>query len=318
MRLIFVLCCAAMFASACADAAAAQSGYCKALRSQYMAALSGQDAQSAAGSAVALRQRLSDAQAAADRNNCSRGLLFGLFGGRRSPQCPRIMIEIDGLRQALRGANFDGRGEVESLQRALSQNGCGTPRSATSGYSTSGYRTLCVRTCDGYYFPISRSVGRGRLATDAQVCQSMYAAPGQARLFTMRTDGDVADAMSDGIRYADQPYAFQYRSTFDAGCASQLRTGLAALADRYDAAVEALARTADSTIAVPLPQHPPSRFEDTETIADARGKLDVSSMAHTDTTAVPASTRVVGAAYYNAMLDEATSLVPRTTNTSSD
>jgi len=41
------------------------------------------------------------------------------------------------------------------------------------------YRTLCVRSCDGYYFPISYATGRGRFKTDAAVCASMYP-PGEA------------------------------------------------------------------------------------------------------------------------------------------
>ena len=35
------------------------------------------------------------------------------------------------------------------------------------------FRTLCVRTCDGYYFPISFSTISDQFATDAQSCQNM-------------------------------------------------------------------------------------------------------------------------------------------------
>ena len=32
------------------------------------------------------------------------------------------------------------------------------------------YRTLCVRTCDGYYFPISFKVTRAKFNTDSIAC----------------------------------------------------------------------------------------------------------------------------------------------------
>ena len=58
------------------------------------------------------------------------------------------------------------------------------------------YRTLCVRTCDGYYFPMSYATKRSRFKTDAAVCKSMYP-PGEAALYFHRTTGeDAAQAVS--------------------------------------------------------------------------------------------------------------------------
>jgi Protein of unknown function (DUF2865) len=80
------------------------------------------------------------------------------------------------------------------------------------------YRTVCVRLCDGFYFPISASVRRGRLHHDNRAC--MRRCDGEARLFYYPTDGGSAETMVDlrGRRYADLPNAFKYRKTLVAGC----------------------------------------------------------------------------------------------------
>ncbi len=39
-------------------------------------------------------------------------------------------------------------------------------------FADGSYRTLCVRKCDGFYFPISMSASRGRFETDSAICQA--------------------------------------------------------------------------------------------------------------------------------------------------
>ncbi len=56
------------------------------------------------------------------------------------------------------------------------------------------YRTLCVRTCDGFYFPISFSTTSDRFPADAQTCQSMC--PGaEATLFYYPNPGGGPENM---------------------------------------------------------------------------------------------------------------------------
>ena len=50
-------------------------------------------------------------------------------------------------------------------------------------------RTVCVRLCDGYYFPISFSTSRERLAQDSKTCESRCGSEG--RLFVHRNPGGV-------------------------------------------------------------------------------------------------------------------------------
>lgn len=82
--------------------------------------------------------------------------------------------------------------------------------------SVSG-RTVCVRTCDGYYFPVSVRPGT-RGENGDEICQSLCpAAP--TRLYSLR-GGDIAQAVSsEGDVYEDMEMAFVYRQRFNPACA---------------------------------------------------------------------------------------------------
>lgn len=80
------------------------------------------------------------------------------------------------------------------------------------------YRTLCVRMCDGYYFPISHSTGASNLSHDAERCTASCG--GDARLFYHPNPGGNVESMVDmtGHAYGSYPTAFKYRRTLVAGC----------------------------------------------------------------------------------------------------
>ncbi len=81
-----------------------------------------------------------------------------------------------------------------------------------SGLSNYGkYRTLCVRMCDGYYFPISTSTSRKGFARDEARCQSSCG--GDARLFHVPANqSTIDDAVdNDGRAYVAMKTAFLYR-----------------------------------------------------------------------------------------------------------
>lgn len=83
------------------------------------------------------------------------------------------------------------------------------------------FRTMCVRMCDGYYFPISYATTQERFAKDALACHSKCG--GAARLFVHRNPGETLEQMVDlqGRRYAQLPTAFLYRTQFVAACKCQ-------------------------------------------------------------------------------------------------
>jgi hypothetical protein len=80
------------------------------------------------------------------------------------------------------------------------------------------YRSVCVRTCDGFFFPVSYQTYASHLAQDASVCQSSCAAP--AELYVYRNPGQEIDqAISlNGTAYSDLPAAFKYRKEYITGC----------------------------------------------------------------------------------------------------
>jgi hypothetical protein len=115
------------------------------------------------------------------------------------PQRPR------GLLEALFGSGLREESTVES-----------GPMDLPMGAS---YRTLCVRTCDGFYFPISFSTSPARFGDDAQTCQRLCPAA-ETMLFTHRNPGEeVSQAISvTGAAYTDLPNAFKYREAYNPSC----------------------------------------------------------------------------------------------------
>jgi len=83
-------------------------------------------------------------------------------------------------------------------------------------YST--YRTLCVRMCDGFYFPISHATRSANFTRDAEQCTATCGE--DARLFYYPNPGGELEAMVDltGRAYGSYPTAFKYRKTLVKGC----------------------------------------------------------------------------------------------------
>lgn len=81
-----------------------------------------------------------------------------------------------------------------------------------------GQRTVCVRLCDGYYWPVSHSVGRSQFRKDARTCEASCS--GDAKLFHLPNSGEIGDAVDQsGKPYGKLPAAFLYRKKLVAGCA---------------------------------------------------------------------------------------------------
>jgi uncharacterized protein DUF2865 len=81
------------------------------------------------------------------------------------------------------------------------------------------YRTLCVRLCDGFYFPINDRSRPGNFLAEEKACQSRCAVP--ARLFYQPAPAGDASGMValTGERYVDLPNAFRYRAEYVESCA---------------------------------------------------------------------------------------------------
>ncbi len=79
-----------------------------------------------------------------------------------------------------------------------------------------GGRAVCVRTCDGFFFPVQLRPGTPAEEGE-QVCQSLCPSS-ETKLYTMRSR-DIEDASSvEGEPYGDLPNAFLYRKRFNPAC----------------------------------------------------------------------------------------------------
>ena len=102
--------------------------------------------------------------------------------------------------------------KVRPVERSEDPYGL-VPRSSSPrmSYRSSKYRTVVVRLCDGYYFPISNSSSRNRFHGDAEQCQ--LRCQGAARLYYMPSGtADINSALDiSGKPYKRLENAFLYR-----------------------------------------------------------------------------------------------------------
>lgn len=106
------------------------------------------------------------------------------------------------------------------------------------------YRTLCVRLCDGFYYPVSEASRPGSFLAEEKLCRSTCAVP--ARLYYQPTPtADDANEMVSltGERYADLPNAFRYRSEYLSACACGPKPWSADAKARYERRAMLAART---------------------------------------------------------------------------
>lgn len=108
-------------------------------------------------------------------------------------------------------------GDADAIFPALPPAKKSYVRSAPSGT----YRTLCVRLCDGYYWPVSFSTTSDGLGEDKEKCESSCGVP--VRLFYYRNpDGQPEDAVDlKGEPYMQLANAFRYRNEYVSQCKCQ-------------------------------------------------------------------------------------------------
>jgi Protein of unknown function (DUF2865) len=195
----------------------------------------------------------------AKRMGCDNSGFFSLFSGRSAEcgpvnnQIQQMRTNLDQITNSLeqlRGGGFGGA-ERDSQRRsvlvALAQNSCGpqyagmvqsqSPGNFLSnlfgnnnspiapvpggdlGPPSGTYRTVCVRSCDGGYFPISFATVPARFADDEKTCKALCPAT-EANLFAYRNPGeDINQAVSTtGQPYTSLPNAFRYRTEFNPSC----------------------------------------------------------------------------------------------------
>jgi hypothetical protein len=94
---------------------------------------------------------------------------------------------------------------------------------APVGEARAGGKAVCVRSCDGAFFPVSYSAGSGQLDQLADMCRALCP-NAEVTLYTYPVSGEIEQAVSiNGARYMDSPTALRYRKTFDPSCACRRR-----------------------------------------------------------------------------------------------
>jgi len=96
-----------------------------------------------------------------------------------------------------------------------------------------GYRTLCVRLCDGFYFPISAAAQPAEFARDEETCRAACGSP--AMLFVYKNGEGAPETMTslDGKPYASLATAFKHRVSYDASCTCTASPWTEASAERH-------------------------------------------------------------------------------------
>jgi len=188
----------------------------------------------------------------ARRMGCSNGGFFSIFSVA-PPQCGPLNRRIEEQRdvlermqnqlERLQGGTTERAAQRQGLLIALADNGCGPQYRAAARAGEQGgfldrlfgnnnvfspggsgalggtYRTVCVRTCDGFYFPISFETSSEHFRDDEATCQRMCPAA-EAQLYTYHNPGqEITQSVSlNGRLYTELPTAFQYRKAVSNAC----------------------------------------------------------------------------------------------------
>jgi len=142
----------------------------------------------------------------ADRENQRRSVLLALAQNNCGPQYANAVSQ-------------SGSGPGSFLSSLFGNNNLGAP-GADLGPPSGTYRTVCVRSCDGAYFPVSFATVPARFPDDERTCKALCPAT-EATLFSYRNPGeDMNQAVSvNGQPYTALPNAFRFRQEFNPSCA---------------------------------------------------------------------------------------------------
>lgn len=227
--------------------AAAHAALCESLRSQLsqVREVTGNTAEVRKYANALAQQNMNIRKVRNDlqRYGCSSGS-FTVFGGRNQAACDQLQASLADMeanrryledqRNALRGSVSGTASERRRILAALRDNGCdGTVREASfvtpspveeeesefftripSPGETGQLRTMCVRTCDGAFFPVSSNASTSDFRRDAAICSNMCPGAETRLYYHSLTGSESADMVSatTGEPYRALPSAFAYRN----------------------------------------------------------------------------------------------------------
>ena len=294
---------------------------------------------------------LSRERSKARRANCSgRGFLF--FRTKPQPECKKIVPRLRKLKTSvaklnrLRRQNPGGgaksrRNRIAQVRTIMLQNNCFSDAQMASFRNRAEFkaffngdselqrapghtfRTLCVRACDGYYFPISFSTTRNQFAADQATCEALCpGAPVDLYYHDNPTSASENMISLDGVPYENHPAAFRYRSRYDKSCSCGGNrppflavTAKLRLSDANGALSLKNPESSDRTGYVPVPVAKPGLGEDPETLINRAGNFQIG--VFTSLADVTGSTirngravRIVGPVHWSGQAKEEVVLIP--------
>jgi hypothetical protein len=206
-------------------------------------------------------------------------------GCREAKRPPAVVVSRDGGTRSLFDQLFGGQvrqglppeetlppdqGEAGQIRRILQPDG-----RITIAAPPGDYRTLCVRTCDGYFFPMSSASSSMDFDRDQKNCES--ACPGtEVRLYYHRTQGEESEAMvaaGSDEPYSALPSAFLYKAadySRPPRCGCNAVKNFEIIAGNPPVAEPAAVEEASQ---IPVPSPRPDAGADPETLADAEGGM---------------------------------------------
>jgi len=195
----------------------------------------------------------------ADREDGNANLFDQLFGGDNQPS--------DTPDQP------DDPGEERNVHRVL--NLPGVPDAPGTGGE---FHTTCVRTCDGYFFPMSNAASVGDFERDQKNCQSSCPGTEMQVFYSRGMDDDSASMTSSvtGRPYSELPTAYLYKQSNISrppACGCNAAQNFQIIGGNPPAPHQSLPETEAAPL-VPMPASKPDPGTDPETLANRDGGLD--------------------------------------------
>jgi hypothetical protein len=175
----------------------------------------------------------------------------------------------------------NGDGDASNTSRARSATGriVVEPRSSRGG----NYRTLCVRSCDGFFFPVSSSAAPSDFARDERTCQMMCPGTQTALYFHHAQGQESEDMISARTRepYTEMENAFAYRNAsapMSKACGCNMRAFYNEM-QRREAILNGTADSEGSVTTWVRPFTRPDPGEDPESLLNAEMRLTSEDVA---------------------------------------
>jgi hypothetical protein len=252
--------------------AKAQNAYCDNLRTQIASAGVNSGAERYRAAAAKQQSEINRTAAYARSLGCDRQQ-FLFFGDPPPPQCASLNARISQMQANLAALQQRAGGDPREALIARYDAQCRDPRAVSTrvqrprnffeelfgitpqdggvppqevpldpldqpqqdGADTphGGPVALCVRSCDGGFFPISYSARRSNLDELNSLCKALCPNT-EATLYTRSARGQIENSVSiDGAAYTELPNALKFQKTYDPACTCkpQGKTWVEALAE---------------------------------------------------------------------------------------